>query len=722
MPAQGVELAVRGSGDGQGSEAREGPKGEAPATGLHVVFSVTSAYTKGARLCHEDALRSSLPSFEATPANNFQQLEESRPSPETASDTPSATSACSATADNSSSALRPPATNPAGLISDRRPPSSGLAIAPIAPCLSTPPIAKGCPSATRPGVEKTAPTGTRATAAVPKVLARSPSNTTTGRTEGGSVGGVVEGELSQKGGHGGRPDRLAGVTRADQNRPGYGRDSGRRDSRERTTGDSGRCLRDQLSPIPPKSGSPLGLETRDLAKKATGDRGSTHIVMADNPAADPYHAQQRRERGADRIIGMVGGENPSTGRLRWNSAWEQQDLAPPSPESAPVPPTSHRPTLPYIQRHVDNASPQSAFGHQDSSGGWGKSDTPRDTSVGGDSYIRPPEYYAHEPPVQRNWHEPPGRAEDKSFLRYHRPVREQRHHAFPRHGGHQGYFSDGQRDTEPPTRHRSGEATRGRGGVFTGKVDWNQRRYPDKHPPGVVGTDHRLQPGNRIPWGGNDVQHPPRAGDNRRSRWREEDDEGWIRSGPPDRRKSEQDVYRQGGGLNGEEEDPRQYRSDHRGRRNKVPSLSDSRRGGYNYGGGLPPSGKLCWEQTKAAAAMAASAALSDPSRGSAVARGRVVTGREGRDEPSEDELEEQEAYYARKRGSYSRPLASDRQARRGVGNGGGSESVRQYLYLCPSLLLRRTIVKLLYCCARVRCPITIIVSFVLSWTRSRRL
>lgn len=690
MPAQGVELAIRGSGDGQGSAAHQGPKGEAPATGLHVVFSVTSAYTKGARLCHEDAVRSSLPRFEATPADNFHQPKESHPLPITTSDTPSATPACFSTAENNSSALRPPAIKPAGLTSDQRPPTSGVAIAPIAPCLSTPPIAEDRPAATLPDIEMAAPTGNQATAAVPIALPRSPSNTTAARVEGGSNGGVVEGEFSQQSGHGGHGDRLAGITTTDQHRPGYGGDSGRRDNRERTTGGNGRYLRDHSSPIPPKSDSPLGLGNRNPTKKLAGGGRSTHTVMADNPASDPYQTQQRRERGENRI-GMVGGENPSTGRLRWNSAWEQQDLPPPSPESAPVPPASHRSTLPYIQRHVDNASPQSAFGHQGSSG-WGESDTPRDTSVGGDRYIRPPGYYAHEPPVERKWHEVPGRADDKSQLRYHRAIREQRHHAAPRHGGHRGYFSDGQRDTESPPRHLSGEAIRGRGGVFTGGVDRNQRRYPDKHPPGAIGTDHRLQPGNRIPWGVNGVQHPPRAGDNRRSRWREEDDEGWTRIGPPDlRRKSEQDVYRQGGGPNGEE-DPRRYRSDNRGRRNKVPSLSDSRRGGYKYGGGLPPSGNPCWEQTKTAAAVAASAALSEPSRESAVAKARIVTGGEGREEPSDGELEEQEAYYARKRGSYSRPLASDRQAKMGVENVGGSELVRQYLYLRPSLFLRRTI------------------------------
>lgn len=695
MSAQGVELAVRGGGDLQETEAQQGSKGATPATGLHVVFSVTSAYTKEARLCHEDAVRLSLPTFEATPAFNFQQTKQSIPSPVTTSDT--ATLACFATAESKSSTLLPPAQNSGGLISERRSPSSSVAMAAMAPCLPTPPISKENSAATRPSVETSAPTGTRATAAVPKALARSPFNRTAAR-EGSNIGRVVGGELSQNAAPSDHGDRLAGVKKRDQHRPGHGGDSGHRDSRENETGGNERYLRDQSSPIPPEPGSPstpaagqLDWENRSPVKKiADGERSTRKIDIATNPATDPYHAQQRKERGAERAKGMVGRGDPSTGRLRWNPAWEQPDFPPPSPESAQVPPTSHRPTLPYIQRHVDNASPQSAFGHQDSSG-WGESCTTRDANIGADRYIRPAGYYAHEPPTQGKRHEVAGGSEDKSHLRYHRPIREQPYHAAPRYG-HRGYFSDGQRDMESPPGHHSGEEIRGRGGVFPSKVDWDQRRYPGKHSPGVIGTDRQLRPGNKSTWGGNDVQHPARAGDNRRSRWREESDEGWTRSGPPElRRKSEQDIYLAAGygnkpvgsGPNGEE-DPRRYRSDQRGKRNNI--LSDSRHGGYRYGGGLPPSGKPCWEPTKTAAV--AATARSDPSRENAVARGRIVTGRGAlRAEPSEDELEGREAYYARKQGGYSRPLTLDRQARRGEENVGGSESVREYLYQRPSFL-----------------------------------
>lgn len=68
VPAQGVELAVRGNVDRQGTAASHMSQAKRPpTTGLHVAFSVTSTYSKGARLCDEDAMQVSLPTFEATP-------------------------------------------------------------------------------------------------------------------------------------------------------------------------------------------------------------------------------------------------------------------------------------------------------------------------------------------------------------------------------------------------------------------------------------------------------------------------------------------------------------------------------------------------------------------------------------------------------------------------------------------------------------------------------
>eukprot|EP00752_Nemacystus_decipiens_P001794 g1733.t1 len=79
-PAQGVELTVRGGGDRLATPSSQGSKADNPATGLHVVFSVTSAYTKEARLGCKDAALSSLPTFEAPSAYNSQQPDESQSS------------------------------------------------------------------------------------------------------------------------------------------------------------------------------------------------------------------------------------------------------------------------------------------------------------------------------------------------------------------------------------------------------------------------------------------------------------------------------------------------------------------------------------------------------------------------------------------------------------------------------------------------------------------
>lgn len=588
--AQGVELAVRGGGDRQATPPSQGSKAENRATGLHVVFSVTSAYTKEARLCHQDAVRSSLPTFEAPPAYNSQQPKESQQS-----SSASIASAPSSAAESNSS-QRAPEREPtsAGV---RRSPSPSVAEALIAPCMSPPPAGTDNLGAVRATTE-TSPATPRAPA--PAAAVEAPTGTSSNRMVARVSGGVAEGFAQ-----GGPPQNTATedhahvVERKGQLWPGSGVES-EQDIRERSS-----------------------------QGRARGGKRSSRSFMLASPALYPSNAPQYGGRVSEGAMAMTGLDQPSAGGLKWNPAWEQRRL----------------PTLPYIRRHVDHTLPRSAFEQHSPSGVAGRSTT-QDTSIAGaNRFVRPPGYIAHEPPIQRQRQVEASRREDKSHTGHHPPAREQSFYGPPL-PYHPGYASDVHSSVATVREHHMPPDTSSAGGGS----HWGERR---------------------------DNSEQPRASDNR-SRWREDDDEGWAR-------KSERVAYlptgpayqpATGRGRN-KREDPRRYRSDHGERINNSSSLSDSSRRGYKYGTGLPPSGK---ESAKMVGAVGGGggAALSDPSRGRSLARGGAAMGRGRREEHRGAELTGHAEHHVSS-GGYSERLATDSQARRGVDNIASRESVSQH-------------------------------------------
>ena len=391
VPAQGVELAVRSRGGGQRRANSQGPKGE-PPTGLHVVFSVTSSYTKGARLRQEDALGLSLPTFEA-PACSSQEPKQPQPSPASTSDTPPTTSVSRGVAESDPHSA-----------DVQRPPSAGVAAAIIAPCLSPP---KAAPRATIGIAAPSAPIPP----AVPKGLAE-----TSSKISAASVGGGHAESFKQERYENASPyGRDSGVEREGPHRPASGIERARRDSLDHNTRINERYF--QASPVPHKA-----------AGRSPGR------VLSENLAIHPNSTQQRGGGGA-------GG--PVTVKSK-TSAWEHQRVTPSS--STPV---DALPTLPYIRSHVDYVSPHTEFEQHMPSTGMGSYE-PRD-AAGAGRFIRSPGYYAHDPPIQKKDHIMSGGG-DEPHTRYHPPPpREERYNAPPRYH-HPGYFSDGQRSSGLPGR------------------------------------------------------------------------------------------------------------------------------------------------------------------------------------------------------------------------------------------------------------------------------
>ncbi len=576
VPSQGVELAIRGSGDGQRTSNSQGSKVEFPAADLQVVFSVTSSYAKGARLRREDAAGLSLPTFEA-PGYNSQQPKQPQTPPAATRDTPpTASVSCHATDDPPSAVVQ-------------RPPSSGVAAAIIAP--SQPQVA---PRAT---VGTPAPTAaTPVPPAVPKALVETWSNRAAARTESGHAKGF---EVKRQAPNAVSGERENNAERGGLQWPGSGVERERRDSRDHLTGSNERYLRE--SPVPHKAGG-----------------RSPRRALAENLAVYPYHTPQLGERGAEGPMAMK----------RKSPAWEKQCLKPSPVEAIP--------TLPYIRPHVDYASPRSAFEQHDLSTGMGRY-AQRDVSGAGHFVVPSPTYYSQEPPIQRKGNIAPGGG-DGPHPHYHPPPpREQKDHA-PARYHHPGYFSDGQRSSAlPGSQHRDGHSSE------------------------PIAREHQVSPcnwstGGRYRWGEPryDREHMHSGINNPRNRWKEDHGEGWMGRPERDVRLAVGHAYQPAirRGINSEAES---IRLDHGSRKGDYDSLPDSRRGGFKYGGSLPPSGK---EPGKVAAA------LSNPSRGRAMAREEVAMGRGRREEPTEVQRAEQGSHQIRKRGGYSERLATDGQKR----------------------------------------------------------
>lgn len=439
--AQGVELAVRGGGDEnrQATPSSQGSKTE-HATGLHVVFSVTSAYTKGARLCHKDAARSSLPTFEAPPAYKFQQPKEPRQS--SAAATASAPSSAAERNPNTQSA---PEQKPT-CADVRRSPSPSVAAELRHPCVSPPPPGTDNLAALRASTETSEPTPGAPAPPAPVAAAKAPAGTSPNRMvargDGGTAEGFAQGEPPQN------------TTSEDQARvaeingqfwPESGVESERRDGRERNTIGGEQDLRERSSPVHARA----------------GERNPRSFMPA-SPAMYPYNAQQYRERVPEGATVMMEGDQPSAGGLKWNPAWEQHRL----------------PTLPYIRRHVDHISPRSAFEQQSPSGGAGSFAT-RDSSVAGvDRLARPPGYFVQEPPIRRKRQAETSRTEDESHTGYHPPARERTLHGRPPRVYHPGYASDVHSSVAIEREHHMPPDTTSAGGGS----HWGERRDDREQP------------------------------------------------------------------------------------------------------------------------------------------------------------------------------------------------------------------------------------------------
>lgn len=420
-PAQGVELAVRG-GDRQVMPSSQEPKVESPATGLHVVFSVTSAYTKGAILCHQDAVHSSLPTFEAPPVYNPQQPKETPSSPAATASAPSGD------AESNPSTKGVPKQKPTSP-DVRRSPTPSVAAALIA----TPaPAGTDNLAAMRASTEGSAPPPRApASAAAADVLAGASSNCLVASVGGGTVDGF--GQVGPPHNAVSRDQAYAEESNG-QRWLGSGGEGERPDGRERTTVGSEQDARYRSSPVNARVGG-------------RSPRGFTPV----SPAMYPYHAQPYRGIAPEGAPAMIGGVQPSAGSLKWNPAWEQR-----------------LPTLPYIRRNVDRTSPRSAF----------EQHTARGSISGADRFVRPSGYFAHEPPIQRKRQVEASRAEDESHTAYHPPAHEHALHAPPPRLYHPGYASDVHSSVAAGREHHMPPDARNAGGGS----HWGERGYDKEQP------------------------------------------------------------------------------------------------------------------------------------------------------------------------------------------------------------------------------------------------
>ncbi|CAM9971703.1 unnamed protein product, partial [Hapterophycus canaliculatus] len=488
VPAQGVELAVRGNVDRQGAAAsRLSQSKKIPIKGLHVVFSVTSAYSKGARLCEKDAMQVSLPTFEAT------SPEDAENDPATvASFVPAATkitqssSTFVASAEGSCSSPNPRLQAP-GSAGDTRSSKGAVAEELGSPYVSPPPVGAGYLNTPQSGVEAS---GQRSLDPAPGPVLKAPA--------------VHSSDII----HGGN--------------------------------------------------------------------------MPSNFATRPSHSET--------IAGMIQGDKALAGRLRWNPAWEKQDLLQSSFTPAQASRQKYASTLPNIRRHLEQTSPRSGFYPQESSGYEGISSR-MNSVVGGDGYVRPTGYSSHDLSVQSTQHEVPGGAGDETqALRYHQSARDQQHNAPP------VYY---ERVVVSPGPYGAGS---------TPEAVRNQRQHFDKTSTAAVGGGSNWERRRDDMFvGASHGEGQANTGNYEHGRWRGQGSEGQGRNGGPELRRSEQGVsqaghhYTTGEGQNGDGglKCHRFHHSSERGKGPSFPGRSNGR-GGYMHGGGiLPQPGESPWERTK---------------------------------------------------------------------------------------------------------------------------
>lgn len=371
VPAQGVQLAIHG-GDAQGTADSAGSNKNETSVGLDVVFSVMSAYSEEAKLCKTDALRLSLPAFQAPTCLP----------PKTTTTTPVKTAgdistASSAARDTTSSTLPRPSQDHRR--PDCRSPSPARVSAALAgPCnILSPSSAEHADSAN----QRSSITPTQAGAET-AVASRSPTRSLPGRTMAGVRSGTAEGP-AQGGPLRKEPPRdekhgdYYSTRIAEAGQSGFGVEVGvdneHRSKQELDTTTRERDSRYHRSPVP-----------TELLRNTAGANGNVEEVTQRTVGSERYANVDVAANAADRsapqsstlttgppidfprrdipVPETTGGH--SAARLKWNPAWERQ---PPS-AAAPAPSQS---SLPYIRQQ---AGARSAFGGHDSVG----SRTPRD--------------------------------------------------------------------------------------------------------------------------------------------------------------------------------------------------------------------------------------------------------------------------------------------------------------------------------------------------------
>ena len=375
-----------------------------------------SAYSEEAKLCKTDALRLSLPAFQAPTS-----LPPKSTTPtEAAGDTSTASSA----ARDSTTTLRRPSQDPCRP-DCQSPPSARVSAALTGPCVIHPPAStEPTDSATQLSSMTPTPVGSEI-AVVSKSPARSLPSKTTARAGSGSAEDTARGRPPRKAIP---PDDKDGdnysttMAAAGQSRFGaVGVDNEHRNKQELDTTTRGRDSRYRRTPVAAESGrsaAEANGNVEEIWQRTVGSERHPKVKLAANVAdrcaprsntqtASPPVDYRRRYKA----VPETTGDHPAE-RLRWDPAWERQ---PPSP-TAPVPSQS---SLPYIRQQ---AGARSAFGGHDS----GDNRAPRDVIVRDRLGYRSP---LHDPqPAHRKRHTA-GAEAGEATPRYHRPrITDEAHH------------------------------------------------------------------------------------------------------------------------------------------------------------------------------------------------------------------------------------------------------------------------------------------------------
>lgn len=456
VPAQGVQLAIHGV-DAHGTADSGGPQKSATSVGLDVVFSVMSAYSEEAKLCKTDALRLSLPAFQAPTSLP--------PKTTTPTETAGDTSIASSAALDNTTTLRCPSQDPCR--PDSQSPSLSRVSAALAgPCIIRPPSsAEPTGSATQLSSMTPTPVGSETALA-----SRSPARILPNKTTAGAGSGIAE-EAAQ-----GRPPRKAlppddkhggycstRIAAAGQSRFGVvGADNEHRIKQELDTTTRRRDSRYHRPLVAAESGrnaAGANGNVEEVAQRTVGSERYQNVKVSSNAAGRcaPQSSTQIASppvdfRRQDKAVPETTGDH-SSARLRWNPAWERQ---PPSP-TAPVPSQS---SLPYIGQQT-GARP--AFGGHDS----GDNRTPRDVIARDRFRDRSPPYDPE--PAHRKRHTA-GAEIGEATPRYRRPrPTHEAHHdttaaatvaAAAPHGDH-SHRDEEQNPTLPPhRRHFDGDERR----------------------------------------------------------------------------------------------------------------------------------------------------------------------------------------------------------------------------------------------------------------------